>query len=117
MPYAQPILHIDFVKTFENKYKTVGYWFITSIFRPNAVVVWVKLSNGLWRCDVPRNTDPDEFNRIYATATLGPNGYAFAKGDLEVRLNQMVADYMTQNGIPSGHPYVYWGNHGDAEPY
>ena len=117
MSYAQPALHIDFVKTFENKHKTVGYWFITSIFGPDAIVAWVKLSSGAWRCDVPRNTAPDQFNSIYASATLNQNGYAFAKGDLEIRLNQMIADYMAKNRIPSEHPYVYWGNQGDAEPY
>ena len=99
MPYAQPVLHIDFVKTFENKDKTVGYWFITWIFGPDAIVSWVKLHSGMWRCDVPRNIGNIQFNSISANTDIGPNGYAFAKGDLESRLNQMVADYRDEYSL------------------
>ena len=71
MSYVQPALHIDFVKTFENKHKTVGYWFITSIFGPNAVVVWVKLSNGVWRCDVPKKHRPGRIQSYIRNCDIG----------------------------------------------
>jgi hypothetical protein len=104
MGYAQPVLHIDFVTTFEKNDYIRGYWFITHLFGPNSVVVWVKLHNGRWRRDALR--DPGMDDNMYAEAKPGPNGYVFAEGGLDSRLNQMVDSYKASCGL-HGYPYDY----------
>ena len=115
----KPPLHIDFVKMFENKNETRGYWFITWIYSPGWIEVWMKCHDGKWNCEAgwPKvlfapleekfGEGPIEFIR---------KGWIRAKPAKAKELDEILFQHMRTNNIPYQRPYKYWQDNGELHP-
>ena len=119
-------LHIDFVVTFQNKQKTIGYWFITWINGKNSVEVWRKKMDRGWSLEADNANHMDYKRWANDTNNFDPNkrhdvnyiedGFIFAKFEKASELDDILFSYMNNNGFPYKPPYKYWLDPGEPDP-
>jgi hypothetical protein len=119
-----PLLHIDFIVTFQNEHKTTGYWFLTWIRGKNSVEVWRKRVNRGWSLEGGTVNDmqykewakkDDLFNKrqdvFYRDIAI-----ILAIPEKANELDKILFDHMSNNGIPYKSPYKYWLDPNEADP-